>query len=351
MQNASCLFLVYPFSFKGKLIQYIGRVQRSEITPFIYDYRDRKIEYLNRLFLKRNTYYRHFDRQATLFDDATITDNLSRQTLTVDKKIKVPIDQLDFRYGAIAFNCGVPELKMELEFEIENNEVRPEFDVLKPYFSKVLKSKYVEAEIFAEFENNLLVSQKANSTDLEKINREIIESVKFRFIEQGILGKRYTPGTEGNLLDLNKVQEGQDGKLFYDSEEQLLNDLLKNEKVKHYRQLRYLASKHDGTTLKLRFVLSPFSFVFLLPGTEQYHVVLETLDTEEATYIWHVDKNRQLLWQKLQDIDKDLNIIRNKGRQTFLQKQPENFSRLIHDYTDERKGFVIWKDHLEERLL
>ncbi len=133
LQNASCLFLVYPFSFKGKLIQYIGRVQRSEITPVIYDYRDRKIEYLNRLFLKRNTYYRNFDRQATLFDD---TENIGRQ---------------------------------------------------------------------------------------------------FR--------------------------------------------------------------------------------------------------------------------QKLKSIDQDLNVIRNQGRQAFLEKQRENFSRLIHDYTDERKGFIVWKDKLEERLL
>lgn len=37
LHNASCLFLAYPFSFEGKLIQYIGRVQRSEITPVIYD--------------------------------------------------------------------------------------------------------------------------------------------------------------------------------------------------------------------------------------------------------------------------------------------------------------------------
>ncbi len=40
LQNATRLFLVYPFSFKGKLIQYIGRVQRSEVTPVIYDYHD-----------------------------------------------------------------------------------------------------------------------------------------------------------------------------------------------------------------------------------------------------------------------------------------------------------------------
>jgi len=351
LHNASCLFLVYPFSFKGKLIQYIGRVQRSEITPVIYDYRDRKIEYLNRLFLKRNIFYRHLDRQATLFDDAEKIESPSKQTFIIDRKIKVPIDQLDFRYGAIAFNFRVPETKTELEFEVENDEIRPEFDVLKPYFSKILKLKYVETEIFAEFENNLLVSQRANSTDLEKINKEIIESVKFRFIQQGILGKQNAPGMKGNLLDLNNIQEGQNGKPFYDSEEQILSDLLKNEKVKHYRQLRFLASRHDGTTLKLRFVLNPFSFVFLIPGIEQYHVVLETLDTEEATYIWHVNKNRQSLPQILLRIDQDLDIIRNKGRQNFLENRPENFSRLIHDYTDERKGFVVWKDQLEERLL
>src|SRR5690606_3918221 len=130
----------------------------------------------------------------------------------------------------------------------ENDEIRPEFDVLKPYFAKVLKSLHVEANVFAEFENGLLVSQKANSTDLEKLNREIIESVKFRFVQQSILGKRYIPGNEGNLLDLNKLQEGQNDKPLYDSEEQLLNDVLKNEKAKHYRQLRFLASKHDGDT-------------------------------------------------------------------------------------------------------
>ena len=350
LQNASCLFLVYPFSFKGKLIQYIGRVQRSEITPVIYDYRDYKIDYLNRLFLKRNTYYRHLDKQASLFDELEISDNLSKNIFTIEKNIKVPIDKLDFRYGAIAFRYDVPEKQTELEFEIENDEVRPEFDVLKPYFAKFLKSKNVKANIYAEFQNGKLISQIATSDGLDRINREIIESVKFRFIEKSILGKRYSPDSDENLLDLKQVQEEGES-LFYHSEEELLNDLLKNKNVKHYRQLRFLASRHDGSTLKLRFVLHPFSFVFLLTGTEQFHVVLETLDTEEATYIWHINKNRQELLQSLRTIDQDLNIIRNKGRQIFLDNQPANFSRIHHDYSDERLGFVIWKGMVEERLI
>ncbi len=45
-------------------------------------------------------------------------------------------------------------------------------------------------------------------------------------------------------------------------------------------------------------------------------------------------------------VDQDLNLIRNKGRQPFLENHPENFSRILHDYSNERKGFVVWKDML-----
>lgn len=52
-----CLFLVYPFAFKGKLIQYIGRITRSNRLPELYDYRDRQIGYFEKLFKKRNHFY------------------------------------------------------------------------------------------------------------------------------------------------------------------------------------------------------------------------------------------------------------------------------------------------------
>jgi superfamily II DNA or RNA helicase len=52
-----CLFLVYPFAFKGKLIQYIGRITRSDKLPVIYDYRDKHIDYFEKLFKKRNNFY------------------------------------------------------------------------------------------------------------------------------------------------------------------------------------------------------------------------------------------------------------------------------------------------------
>jgi superfamily II DNA or RNA helicase len=349
IQNIECLFLVYPFSFEGKLIQYIGRVQRSEVTPTIYDYRDLKIDYLENLFQKRNSYYKKINQLGTLFDQPDEANKSEKNNFTFEKSVKIPIEELEFRFGAIAFKYSIPEVNADIEFEIENMEMRPEFDVLKPYFVKMLKTKNVKIEIFAQFENGNLNSYFASSSDIQKINREIIDGVKFRFIAKGIIGR--IPMGDDSLLNLGQIQGNDTGNQLYQSEEQLLDDILNSKDVKHSKHLRYLSLKHDSATLKIRFVLSPFSFAFLINGTQQYHIVLETLDTEEATYVWHIDKRNVNLSSKLKKIDEALGIIRTKGRQTYIESNPENFSRIVHDYSDDRKGFIIWKDLLEERLI
>lgn len=350
LKNAECLFLAYPFSFEGKLIQYIGRVQRGEVAPWIYDYRDIKIDYLNKLFLKRNTYYRKLEQQASLFDDSGVEIKTNATTFKVEQRIKVPIEEIEFRYGTIAIKYYVEKMKCSLNLEVENLEVRPEFDVLKPYFVKVLKTKMVEVEIFAEFNEGKLISQIAVSKDLKRINREAIDSVRFRFVTKHFFGKL----SEGrkNLLNLSELQkiDGVNCELF-ESENELLEEILKRKQVKHYRHLRYLAELHEASILKVRFVLSPFSFVFLLSGEEQFHIIMETMDTEEATYIWHVEKSTTMLKHRLKEIDSDLSTIRNEGRQTYLEKQPTNFSRVLHDYSNDKKGFILWKGILEERLV
>lgn len=343
LQNINCLFLVYPFSFEGKLIQYIGRVQRSEINPTIYDYRDYKIDYLNKLFLKRNSYYRKIEKQATLFDEPKDEITTSNHILTIEKKIKVSIEELEFHYGSVAFKHPIVEMNTELQFQIENIEIRPEFEVLKPYFIKTLKSKNITVEIFAEFENGKLVSQLVLSTDIDHINKEVVEGVKFQFLNKGLL-KQFTPKKQ-NIVTSDELQ-GQ-GKVYSNAEE-LLNEILKNKQYKHSQHIQYLADRHENQVMKIRFVLSPFSFVFLLAGEHNYFIVLETLDTEEATYVWHTSKNKASLIEEVKQIDNQLSIIREKGRQAFLENSPDNFTRILHDYSDNKKGFIIWKAAIEE---
>lgn len=344
VSHISSLFLVFPFSFKGKLIQYIGRVQRSEVNPTIYDYRDIKIDYLNKLFLKRNSYYRQIARQASLFDEP-VESPAENRVLVIEKQIKIPIEDLDFRYGNVSFVYIDKESSQRLDFEIENEEFRPEFEVLKPYFMKVIKSKSVTIDIFAEIENGVILSQLAASKDIESINKEIIDSVKFHFLSKTFIGQ--IPTSKQNILTPSELPGAQN---IFSNTETILADLLKAKHYKHSRYIQFLADRHERNMMRLRFVLQPFSFVFLLAGEQNYHVILETLDTEEATYIWHTGKNKEGLIGTIKQIDLQLNIIREKGRQAYLETNPQDFSRVVHDYSDNEEAFIIWKSQLEERL-
>ncbi|MCZ4319037.1 DEAD/DEAH box helicase family protein [Aequorivita viscosa] len=265
LQNINCLFLVYPFSFEGKLIQYIGRVQRSEINPIIYDYRDYKIEYLNKLYLKRNTYYRKINKQATLFDEPQEEIISSIPIVSIDKKIKIQITELQFHYGSVAFKYTISQMNMALEFQIENIEIRPEFDVLKPYFIKTLKSNSISVSLFAEFENGKLVSQLALSPEIERINKDIIEGVKFQFLNNALLGN-FTSQNK-SILSCDELQDR--GKV-YDDGEKLLSEILKSKQYKHSQHIQFLADQHENQIMKIRFVVNPFSFVFLLASERRY---------------------------------------------------------------------------------
>ncbi|GAC1420265.1 MAG: hypothetical protein NVSMB67_12270 [Flavisolibacter sp.] len=75
------------------------------------------------------------------------------------------------------------------------------------------------------------------------------------------------------------------------------------------------------------------------------------MNSEEGTYIWHMDKTRESLRIALGEIEAILRDIKQNGRQTFLEKESINFSRVVHDYADAKKGFVAWKGMLEKKLI
>jgi superfamily II DNA or RNA helicase len=459
-----CLVLAYPFSFEGKLIQYIGRVQRGIIKPVIYDYRDRKIEYLENLFNQRNRFYRklmksslikHFVELVLTFESSTFyihsrenefpieylelpividkflpgiswrvrvlkyneeegelvceildyhvvgstlteynTDPIYfpgiekikfrsidtaaflravvlkenspvRKTLPIEigqqerqtyenvvlKTMKVPFWKIRFLYGSVTFPIFITEINQELTFEIMNPDIRPEFESVKEYFSKILKKKLIVVDIMVTHSVNVVSSFSAKSDDINNINPALIESVRFEYIK-----KQVFKTNDENLL--NKVNTVEDlvgpyqssfNGLSY-SEQDLFDDLLNIKKAKHFLQLKWLSSRHESKILKLRFVLQPFSFLFLLSGENRYHVIWETLDTEEATYIWHAGKSREDLRNTLAAVESVIGEIKRNGREHFLEKEREDFSRVLHDYSDAKKGFILWKGLVEERI-
>lgn len=349
IKNINSLFLVFPFSFDGKLIQYIGRVQRSSVPPTIYDYRDIHIDYLNKMFLKRNAYYRKIERKATLFDDSVEEEtSIIKNSEQVFSKhsFKVLFTELEFRFGSVALKYSIPGMQSELELDIENIHLRPEFEVLIPFFIKSLQTKSIQVELEIETLNGEMISLLATSPDIDRINLGIIDSVKFNFAWKTIQGKSKIPAGVDNTANISSTQLQE----LYPETEDLLAETLKKRSYKHSRQIQFLAEYHCSEVLKIRYVLNPFSFVFLLKGESYYHIILETLDTEEATYIWNLNRSDLNLSAQLQLVNADLNVMRDSGRQSFLTNAPANFGRIIHDYSDEKKGFVVWKDQLRQRM-
>jgi superfamily II DNA or RNA helicase len=470
--NLDCLVLAYPFAFEGKLIQYIGRVQRTDSTPIIYDYRDINIDYLENQFRQRNRYYKNltntgqiqkFDELILIFNDnkvylnsddfvlpigcldllleiekfaegvvwkvrvlnydeekaelmteiidyyakAEMANNKqgSLQFLIIDKikfrsintnnllgavelkklilsqkftaplidyevkepiekisaqlierkllkTIKVPLNKLQFRQACVAFPVFIDDLKKEITFEIENPDIRPEFEAIKEYFIKILKKKLIVVEILIRYTANEIISATANSEDIDKINSSVIDSIRFEFVKKEILTFK---GKAENSLVLNTVdnllnQQKYKIENIYKSAQELIDDILNIKNSKHYPQLKYLSAQHLSSVLKIRFILNPFSFLFLLAGDKKYHLVWETLNSEEATYIWHFEKSMDALRQGLKEIELILNKIKATSKQEYLKKDHDNFSRIMHDYTDPKSGFVAWKGMLEKRL-
>lgn len=180
-----------------------------------------------------------------------------KQNLIIERQIKIAIEDLDFGYGNVGFEYVDKESNQRFNFQIENEEFRPEFEVLKPYLSKVLKSKSVMIDIYAELENGVILSQLATSSDIENINKELLESVKFKFLNKNFIGQIST--SKQNILTTNELPKNQN---IYSDAESILEDLLKVKQYKHSKHIQFLADKHERNVMKLRFALQPFSFVF-----------------------------------------------------------------------------------------
>ena len=58
IRGISCLILAFPFSFEGKLVQYIGRLRDIGEQKTIIDYRDSQIPFFEKQFKERQRYYK-----------------------------------------------------------------------------------------------------------------------------------------------------------------------------------------------------------------------------------------------------------------------------------------------------
>jgi hypothetical protein len=272
---------------------------------------------------------------------------------TIIETFQIPLKNVRFKLGGVSFDKKLKDYNQTIQFTIDNYDIREEFDAVKNYFANVLKTKKIEVTATIELTDNEITSKIARSPAIDKINKELIDNVKFEFVKA--TKKKLQVEIDKNLFTMEEYfetfgEENFESNTFYSDEKELFEDLLKITNTKHYKHLRFLSSKHRHQLMKLRFIHKPFSFIFLMEGDRNYHLIWETLDTEEATYVWHLGKNLQALKNGLRKIEDIINVIKVQGKTAYINSTEDTFRRIYHDYSEIVDGFVKWKGELESVL-
>jgi len=276
------------------------------------------------------------------------------QIKTVKETFFIPLKDVRFKFGCVSFDKRVAQLNKTIEFTVVNDDIREEFDAVKNYFGNVLQAKKIQFDIEIQLTDGEITSIETKSPEISQIDKKLIESVKFEFVKS-FTKPKIDVEIDKSLFTMDEffdtlTDEKVKANVFYDNENQLFDDLLQITDTKHYKHLRFLSSKHAHSILKLRFVIKPFSFIFLIEGENNYHIVWETLDTAEATYVWHEDKNLNKLKLTLKKIDDIINVIKVQGKTAYINTTEDNFRRIYHDYSELVDGFIKWKGELESVL-
>jgi hypothetical protein len=269
---------------------------------------------------------------------------------TINETFFVPLKNVRFKHGGVSFEKKFKGYDKNIELTIDNEDIREEFEAVKNYFANVLNTKKIEVAVNIEITDDEITFKDIRSPEIDKIDKHLIDNVRCGFVNSII--KKNT--SDKNLYTIKEYFESTNEKIkadtFYNNDKELLEDLLTISNTQHHRQLRFLSSKHAYNIMKLRFGLKPFSFIFLIEGERNYHFIWETLDTKEATYIWHFAKERKLLKSNFQKIEENISLIKAQGKTDYLSSTEDPIERIYHDYSEPIDGFVKWKGELESKL-
>jgi len=352
--------LFEKFDWK-KLEPILSIYQKSQLSDLIfnadceYDTSERRN---SRVFMKPVS-------DLTNINPFTDIQNLeSKPTVRViAEEFWVDFSKAVFMSGVIAFKMLVKSIGKEIEFQIPNAHILAEFENIKFWFAKKLKTKKFKVNALITVTNNKVTEAIATSKQIDQITPELIDSVKYQ--RTSALSKVLSAGNNNKSLftteELFTIIESNavESNVFNQTEEEILTFFVENGEIRNKKQLAFLASNKQCEKFKLRYTLNPhFGFLFLVEGEENNHFIWELLNSH-GTYIWSFGKSKQNIEEQYKRIENVINIVRTIGRESYKRAYNNNqadndlFFRVIsHDGIGSNSvdNFPKWKSKLEEQL-
>ncbi|HLD52959.1 MAG TPA: hypothetical protein VJA82_06630 [Sediminibacterium sp.] len=244
----------------------------------------------------------------------------------------------EFDEGSIKFRVKVKRVFQHVEVTLQNPAVRKYFDAIKNYIWKLFGSKKTPCTITFEMVDQKCLPVSIDSCDLLQLDGSILQQIRNEWIHEVILS-----GDRDDILSLDDLVEAVKDETT--TTETIWNELMQEDKTKHYHHIRFLSARQAIDVQKLSISSKPFSFVFVIRQTKGIFIVWETYNTLEATYIWKIAST--------EDIPMKFGLIQSirKGkRMQYRNKKEKDFYFINHDYQQPLNGFHKWKEMLENIL-
>jgi hypothetical protein len=272
--------------------------------------------------------------------------------------VRVKFEEAVFRDGQITFKAKLKDLNIIRDFSIENENLKNEFENIKPWFVKRIGKSFI-VTISLKLVDRQIAEVSAFSGDISTINNEMIESIKTQRVLMLVKTARTKDDSKSvfNHDDIFGIlDEGADANVFNSSAGNIVEILIVNGLAKNIRQLEFLSRDKQLLNEKLRFTLKPhFGFLFKFETPTKQFFIWELLNSH-ATYIWEKEVNDADFYRF---IEQEISFIKANGREQYrryyknLPSKDFSFHLIEHDAVDltEEERFQAWKNKLEASML
>lgn len=344
-----------------KLEPLLTAYQKSRLTEILFNI---DADHFYRVEIQKHTFVKP---ASFLADYQPFTNNQpfeqKPRVTTYTEDFWVYFTDAHFMLGYVTFKKHIKKIEKEIDFKIPNEHILAEFENIKFWFAKKLKTKRFMVVVSITLTDNEVTETRAASKHIEQITPEIIDSVKyqrtFALTKEPRLNSPdkslFTAEEIFNQIDTDDIE----GNVFNQSEEDILNFFLKESDIRNKKQLTYLAGKKQSENYKLRYTLNPnFGFLFLIEGVENNHFVWELLNSH-GTYIWSIEKDKQDVELQFKRIEEIVNTVRASGRENYKRAYRNNhqdidlvFRVIYHEDIGSKlvDNFLKWKSRLNEQL-
>lgn len=341
---------------------YFEKFNWMELEPLLTYYHKSKLsEYI---FNDKVSYFSRSEEQSHhVFTTQGQHIKPKSHTARFTENFGVHFHDCHFMLGYVTFKKHINYIGKEINFEIPNEHILEEFDNIKFWFAKKLKTKKIRVSATISIKDGEVIKVNATSKHIDQITPKLIDSVKYQRTFS-LTKEPKLSNPDKSLFTADEIftqidSDDIEGNVFKQSEEDILNFFIEERDVRNKKQLSYLAGKKQSSNYKLRYTLNPnFGFLFLIEGKKNNHFVWELLNSN-ATYIWSIEKGEQNVELQYSRIENIVNTIRTNGRENYKREYRNNYmndnivfrilkhknisSQLVDD-------FPGWKSGLNEQL-